>query len=330
MKTKLLNIPHRRNGWGNQPKASGWRNVNRANNNAVEILRRIILLEKAQKGENVNNGNPPFDWTKAWSDAQKTTQKETKPHGWYNVVATDNYETRIYKPSNIIKDKPKEYVQPIRDWSVFEHKEDIEQQKEIYLGDNTDKDSIVSLNIQKDFLPLVENPANKGYDSINQRYYAYSAIEDKNKKNPTYDIGNGVKLTRPANPKAYELYNSQVDSMGKHYLTKSQYDSTFMERLGEDYTNSKKIYNDFIKNEFGIDDGWKKLSPKERAFLMDYQFNVKNGGLYTFPKLMKAIYNKDIEEIKKECLRYMTKNGQKYELGRNKEILERVEHLYDD
>lgn len=251
----------------------------------------------------------------------------TKPDNPPNTIPLDKYiisnPYMTYPQDNAVS-------APIRDWSIFMPKEDIGQQKEISLADNSENDSIMSLNIQKDFLPLVENPANKGYDSINQRYYAYSAIEDKNKKNPTYDIGNGVKLTRPANPKAYELYNSQVDSMGKHYLTKSQYDSTFMERLGEDYTNSKKIYNDFIKNEFGIDDGWKKLSPKERAFLMDYQFNVKNGGLYAFPKLMKAIYNKDIEEIKKECLRYMTKNGQKYELGRNKEILERVEHLYDD
>ena len=61
MKIELLNDPYRQNGWGNQPKASGWRNVNRANNDAVEILRRIILLETAQKGETVNNGNPPFE-----------------------------------------------------------------------------------------------------------------------------------------------------------------------------------------------------------------------------------------------------------------------------
>ena len=97
MKTKLSDIPHRQNGWGNQPKASDWRNVNRANNDAVEILRRIILLEKAQNGENVNNSNPPF---------KIPIDKYTIPNPY-----------TTYPQDNVVS-------APIRNWSTFVHKEE--------------------------------------------------------------------------------------------------------------------------------------------------------------------------------------------------------------
>ena len=188
-----------------------------------------------------------------------------------------------------------------------------------------------SVNIQKPFLHAVENPKNKGYDSIFQRYYAYSAIEDFF----TLDIGDGLKLTEAANPKLLKIYNSQTDERGLHYITKEQHDNAINQRLSIDYDNSKTAYNRIIKETFGEYNAWDKLNAKEKAYLMDFEYNVK-GGVATFPNLMKAMFKKDVEAIKNESLRYeikRDKNGNvisKEPLGRNKEMLKRAEELYSD
>lgn len=101
MRVRILDIPHRQNGWGNQPKTSGWRNVNRANNNAVEILRRIIQLEKAQNGENVSSDNTPF---------KIPIDKYTIPNPY-----------TTYPQDNVVS-------APIRNWRSFVHKEENKEQ----------------------------------------------------------------------------------------------------------------------------------------------------------------------------------------------------------
>lgn len=190
-------------------------------------------------------------------------------------------------------------------------------------------DSVTAINIQIPFIHEVENPTNKNYDSKSNRYYAYPATE-----NPSQlDIGDGLKLF--ANPKVYKIYNNQIDEKGRHYITKEQHDNAVRERCAKDYANAKKVYNQLIKKEFNEENAWDDLNSKEKAFLMDYEYNAMVG-VAGFPKLMKAIYSKDLNAIKKECLRYEVKRDDygnvlsKKELGRNKTMLERADELYVD
>lgn len=120
-----------------------------------------------------------------------------------------------------------------------------------------------------------------------------------------------------------------------HYIIKEQHDNAINQRLSIDYDNSKTAYNRIIKETFGEYNAWDKLNAKEKAYLMDFEYNVK-GGVATFPNLMKAMFKKDVEAIKNESLCYeikRDKNGNvisKEPLGRNKEMLKRAEELYSD
>ena len=149
MRVRILDIPDRQSGWGNQPKTSGWRNVNRANNNAVEILRRIILLEKAQKGENVNNSNPPFKYQ--WSNGTGNNAMPTIPPT-YRVGVTDSYKLQAV-PSDKIE--PSEYAKDLGN----SHKNDSTYS---YIGrryDNTmdDKKNFVIKSYEDWYHILMEN-----------------------------------------------------------------------------------------------------------------------------------------------------------------------------
>ncbi len=205
MKTKLSDIPHRQNGWGNQPKASGWRNVNRANNDAVEILRRIIQLEKAQNGENVNSGNPPFEI----------------PIDKYTIPSP--YTT--YPQDNVVS-------APIRNWSTFVHKEN--ENRELDNKNNYAQDSAKVINSSMNFLLQegIENTFNSnGYNKNEDRWYPQESVEGGVKT-----IGRGLKLNNH-NAKYYKQYKKQG------YLTNEQMEEGMLESVIIHYGNAQRIFD---------------------------------------------------------------------------------------
>lgn len=205
MKTKLSDIPHRQNGWGNQPKASDWRNVNRANNDAVEILRRIILLEKAQNGENVNSGNPPFEI----------------PIDKYTIPSP--YTT--YPQDNVVS-------APIRNWSTFVHKEN--ENRELDNKNNYAQDSAKVINSSMNFLLQegIENTFNSnGYNKNEDRWYPQESVEGGVKT-----IGRGLKLNNH-NAKYYKQYKEQG------YLTNEQMEEGMLESVIIHYGNAQRIFD---------------------------------------------------------------------------------------
>lgn len=205
MKTKLSDIPHRQNGWGNRPKASDWRNVNRANNDAVEILRRIIQLEKAQNGENVNSGNPPFEI----------------PIDKYTIPSP--YTT--YPQDNVVS-------APIRNWSTFVHKEN--ENRELDNKNNYAQDSAKVINSSMNFLLQegIENTFNSnGYNKNEDRWYPQESVEGGVKT-----IGRGLKLNNH-NAKYYKQYKEQG------YLTNEQMEEGMLESVIIHYGNAQRIFD---------------------------------------------------------------------------------------
>lgn len=164
-----------------------------------------------------------------------------------------------------------------------------------------DKNSIIDSAVER--IKRVENSKNNpkgGYNAETDRWYPHKSVEGGSDT-----VAWGFKLGN--NPTVDSLITSQG------YLTGSQADSLLRARVNKDALKASAVYD----KKFGNGE-WSKLSNEAQSILTDYQFNP---GISSFPKLMKAFYDDDIEEIYKQFKRY---TGGK-PLGRNKVIEEELE-----
>ena len=156
-------------------------------------------------------------------------------------------------------------------------------------------------------LKFQENSVNEGLkDGL---YYPYVAVEDKNKKNPTYDIGFGNKLT----PKQVLEFSEGVTEAKAIDMMKSAFEE------------KKKYAAKYIDEEYGKGT-FKKLDPASQVILTDYQYNVR-GGISTFKNFAKGVVNKDKDLMLKEYVRY---SGKKPLGQRNKFTKDWINKYYED
>lgn len=160
-------------------------------------------------------------------------------------------------------------------------------------------------------LMVQENEGKKGWNPIRKRWYPHKSAEGGAKT-----IAYGIKMI-PGAPWA----NLAIK---QGYLTEEQALDALDQMSRSYYDDAAKVYN----SKFGKG-SWDMLNGKERSFLTDYQYNVKNGGLKKFPKLMEAMHNGDIDGIKRESSRtYTDDNGIKRPLEkRNKAMLEDADSI---
>ena len=133
-------------------------------------------------------------------------------------------------------------------------------------------------------LRFQENSVNEGLkDGL---YYPYVAVEDKNKKNPTYDIGFGNKLTAAEKIK----YSKGITEAQAVKMMKSAFEE------------KKKYAANYIDGEYG-EGTFEKLDPASQVILTDYQYNVR-GGISKFKNFAKGVVNKDKDLMLKEYVRH--------------------------
>jgi len=101
-------------------------------------------------------------------------------------------------------------------------------------------------------------------------------------------------------------------------FTKGITDQEANRLLEKDIESSKRhVYKDISR--YGIS----KLTPEQEEMLIDFDFNI--GSVNKFPKLTRAVLNKDWNTVKKEYKRtYVDRSGKKKELrGRNEAFYNR-------
>ena len=134
-------------------------------------------------------------------------------------------------------------------------------------------------------------------------------------------IGYGLKLGPHNQAVLDELERNKSDKYPNGYISDAFALQQSANLLRDEYEPlAKKYWNSTFK-----DDSWDNLSPKMKSIILDYQYNVR-GGIKEFPKLMRAIHDKDYDGIKANYKRYTNKN--KRELGRNKGIYKDLERLF--
>lgn len=133
-------------------------------------------------------------------------------------------------------------------------------------------------------------------------------------------VAYGLKLDSHNQAVLDELEKNKNKKYPKGYISNDFALQQSAKLLKDEYESlAKKYWNSTFK-----DGSWDKLTPKIKSIILDYQYNV-NGGIKTFPKLMKAIHDVDHEGIKANYKRY---TGGK-ELGRNKGIIKELEGLFN-
>lgn len=133
-------------------------------------------------------------------------------------------------------------------------------------------------------------------------------------------IGYGLKLGPHNQAVLDELERNKSDKYPNGYISDSFALQQSANLLRDEYEPlAKKYWNSTFK-----DDSWDNLSPKMKSIILDYQYNVR-GGIKAFPKLMRAIHDKDYNGIKANYKRY---DDKKRELGRNKGIYQDLERLF--
>ena len=132
-------------------------------------------------------------------------------------------------------------------------------------------------------------------------------------------IGYGLKLGPHNQAVLDELERNKSAKYPNGYISDAFALQQSADLLREEYEPLAKKYWNSTFN----DDSWDNLSPKMKSIILDYQYNVK-GGIKEFPKLMRAIHDKDYDGIKANYKRYANKR----ELGRNKGIYQDLERLF--
>lgn len=104
----------------------------------------------------------------------------------------------------------------------------------------------------------------------------------------------------------------------QNFLTDRQVEEAVADMASEYYGRAQKAYDGM----FGIGE-WDALSWKAQSILTDYEYNSRRG-LRSYPKLLKAIHDGDIETAKSESGRHSGGTPLK---ERNKRILEELDSL---
>ena len=148
----------------------------------------------------------------------------------------------------------------------------------------TDADSENIYNEYFTNLKFQENSVNEGLkDGL---YYPYTAVEDKGKKNPTFDIGFGNKLTAAEKIK----YSKGITKEKAEEMMKTA------------FKQKQKYAANYIDQEYGKGT-FEKLDPASKVILTDYQYNVA-GGIGEFPNFAKGVVDKDKDVMLKEYIRH--------------------------
>ena len=182
---------------------------------------------------------------------------------------------------------------------------------------NTPADKISSMRTaEEDMMQRIERVENMktkkgGWDNEKRIWFAHDSYEGGA---PT--IGYGIKLNKGT--KAREVFDKQG------YLTEAQEREFRTELMTNALQQAKKAYD----KKFGIGQ-FDLLDFKAQSLLGDKEYNV-SGGVKTFPKLMTAVHNNDIEGIKKQVITKAKKKGSKKFLtlgNRNDDFLQDIDSL---
>ncbi len=157
-------------------------------------------------------------------------------------------------------------------------------------------------------LKVLENSkSNKrgGWDAANGVWYPHKSNEGGAKT-----IGYGIKLSNGT--RWAELAQKQK------FLTDRQVEEAVADMSSEYYGRAQEAYDGM----FGTGE-WDALSWKAQSILTDYEYNSRRG-LRSYPKLLRAIHDGDIETAKSESGRHSGGTPLK---ERNKRMLEELDSL---
>lgn len=161
-------------------------------------------------------------------------------------------------------------------------------------------------------LERVENSKTKkgGWNEAEKVWYPHASWEGGNST-----IGYGLKLNKGT--EAYNLVRKQG------YITEEQERRLRYQDTNARYEKSKKIYDD-IYGDGEFDD----LSYKAQSLLTDKEYNVRKG-LKSFPKLMEAFHEEDLDAIRENIITKASKKGSKKmsRLGRNDDFLKDLDSI---
>lgn len=151
-----------------------------------------------------------------------------------------------------------------------------------------------------------KNNRNGGWDSRLGIWRPHKSVEGG-----ADTIAYGIKLDNGSNWAAI--------AKKQGYLTDQQALQAAREMTSTYYERAKKVYD----KKFGVG-SWDKLNWKQQSILVDYEYNVK-GGLASFPNLMKAMHDGNINGMLKHYKRYYGEH--KPLVSRNASIAKDIESL---
>lgn len=217
-------------------------------------------------------------------------------------VFAKNYDTETFGEAfNTARSSDKEYFK----WhgNVYNTKLDTEVFREEHPQNLSSGYALQDANARIHRVENSKNNPNGGWDKQQQVWRPHTSVEGGA---PT--IAYGLKLNEGTEAKAL------VDKQG--YLTDEQAETLLAKKL-VDFDNDSRRRFDKAHGEGAYD----ALSEKAKGIILDYAFNL--GSIKSFPKLMTAFHEGDLEEIKKNYKRYTNKKS----LARNREILKDIDSL---
>ncbi len=157
-------------------------------------------------------------------------------------------------------------------------------------------------------LKFQENDAKVGMTTLDkwtdefpdaEKWMPYKAVEDKSKKDPTYDIGYGNKLGKKKDGKLMvTIGGKEVDAMKG--LNSDQIDTLLDESITAHENIARKEWNKkFPNNKY--DD----LPQAKQVLITDYAYNL--GSINKFPSLMDALNEDDEKKAYNEYKRFSKK-----------------------
>jgi len=157
-------------------------------------------------------------------------------------------------------------------------------------------------------LKFQENDAKVGMTTLDkwtdefpdaEKWMPYTAVEDKGKKDPTYDIGYGNKLGKKKDGKLMvTIGGKEVDAMKG--LNSDQIDALLDESITAHENIARKEWNEkFPDNKY--DD----LPQAKQVLITDYAYNL--GSINKFPSLMNALNENDEKKAYDQYKRFSNK-----------------------
>lgn len=157
-------------------------------------------------------------------------------------------------------------------------------------------------------LKFQENDAKVGMTTLDkwtdefpdaEKWMPYTAVEDKDKTDPTYDIGYGNKLGKKKDGKLMvTIGGKEVDAMKG--LNSDQIDALLDESITAHENIARKEWNEkFPDNKY--DD----LPQAKQVLITDYAYNL--GSINKFPSLMNALNEDDEEKAYNQYKRFSNK-----------------------